>query len=96
MDDEAGLGADAQGDLCRPLEGSCDERAVWDPDAMSDLSYEPSFASDQPHESAAQSTATAPFSLVPSLLNPDQMTPSAVEMIGPSEASTSCLWAGCR
>ena len=87
MDEEAGVGADAQGDLCRPLEGSCDEGAVWDPEAMSDLSYEPSFASDQPRESAAQSTATAPFSLVPSLQNPDQLTPSAVEMIGHSGAS---------
>ena len=41
MDEEAGVGAEAQGDLCRPLEGLLDEGAEWDPEAISDLSYEP-------------------------------------------------------
>eukprot|EP00439_Symbiodinium_sp_Y106_P005068 s10269_g1.t1 len=53
---------------------------------MSDLSYEPSFASDRPRESVAQSPTTAPFSLVPSLQSADKRTPSADEMIGHSGA----------
>ena len=87
MDEEAGVGAEAQADLRRPLEGLLDERTEWDPEAMSDLSYEPSFVSDRPYESVAQSPATAPFSLVPSLQSADKLTPSAVEMIGHSGAS---------
>ena len=87
MDEEAGVGAEAQADLRRPLEGLLDEGTEWDPEAMSDLSYEPSFVSDRPYESVAQSPATAPFSLVPSLQSADKLTPSAVEMIGHSGAS---------
>ena len=45
MDEEAGVEAEAQGDLCRPFEGLLDEGAEWDPEAMSDFSYEPSFVS---------------------------------------------------
>ena len=61
MNEEAGVGAEDQGDLCRPLEGLLNEGTEWDPEAMSDLSYEPSFVSDRPYESVAQSPATAPF-----------------------------------
>ena len=57
MNEEAGVGAEDQGDLCRPLEGLLNEGTEWDPEAMSDLSYEPSFVSDRPYESVAQSPA---------------------------------------
>ena len=86
MDEEAGVGAEAQGDFRRHLEGLFTEGAEWDPEAMADLSYEPSLASDRPRESVAQSPAAAPFSLVPSLQSAAQPTASAVEMIGRSEA----------
>ena len=94
MDEEAGVGAEAQGDLSRPSEGLLDEGAEWGPEVMSDLSYEPSFASDRPCESVAQSPATAPFSLVPSLQSVGQPASSAVEMTGQSGASPPAFGQG--